>query len=96
MHYRGDLTKKILSNLHSIPDFELDAYSGYIHSSQYLHTCDREDITENDTVLLSLTIDRAQLYRMKESDLRVQGRQAAYTIPEVLILTEPRKPSPYS
>ena len=31
---------------------------------------------------------------MEELDLGVQGRRAAYTIPEV-ILTEPRKPSPY-
>ena len=67
MRYRGDLTKKILSNLHNIPDFELSTYSDYIHSSQYLYACDREDVTENDTVLL-FSIDGAQLYRMKESD----------------------------
>ncbi|THG92857.1 hypothetical protein EW026_g8194 [Hermanssonia centrifuga] len=67
MRYRQRCTEHVLREL-GMNNNKLAELSDYIHGTAYLQAVHRGDIGKNDTVLL-LSLDGAQLYRSKTSDV---------------------------
>ncbi|KAF7370240.1 hypothetical protein MSAN_00654800 [Mycena sanguinolenta] len=69
MHYRREKTREILDSADADGKIHISVYEDYLHGQDYLDAVIREDIGETDIVVIG-SMDGAQLYRNKKSDLR--------------------------
>jgi hypothetical protein len=65
MEHRRRKTQEILKNARETG--KIECYDDIYHGSEYLKACFRGDISE-DGIVVTLSIDRAQLYKSKEPD----------------------------